>query len=94
MFQIGDRIVMNEIANDEYGCTKEGSTGVVLQVEGPDVQVAFDFLTGFPDPSPIFWVMATHCSPLTTYSQEERVLTKIRSIYARQYRKTGQCCFL
>lgn len=83
MLQVGDRIIMNELANDEYGCTKGGSTGTILALSGFDARVEFDLLTGYPDPASIFWVDLRHCDPLITGSLEERVVHKIKEMENR-----------
>lgn len=85
MFQVGDRIIMNELANDEYGYTKSGSTGTILNLSefDFDAEVKFDLLTGYPDPISIFWVDLRHCDPLITGSLEERVVHKIKEMENR-----------
>lgn len=83
MFQVGDRIIMNELANDEYWCTQGGSTGTILNLSGFDAKVEFDLLTGHSDSVSIFWVDLRHCDPLITGSLEERVVHKIKEMENR-----------
>ncbi|MCX6824382.1 MAG: radical SAM protein [candidate division SR1 bacterium] len=45
-FNKGDKIVMNKLANDEYGYTQEGSTGEILNKAGKEFNVRFDHITG------------------------------------------------
>lgn len=83
MFQVGDKIIMNGLADDAYGCTRSGSTGTILEVDEQEIKVAFDLLTGYSDPTSIFWVEKCHCELLTIYSREERVIKKIKQMETR-----------
>lgn len=84
-FNVGDYIVMKQRGN-HYAYTKYKSTGVVLEVEGDQVHVEFDHMTGdVPayETENKFWVDAGFCKLAKKLTQQERVCAKIKQMEAR-----------
>lgn len=95
MFNVGDEVEIFQDPYHHYDFSKVGSYGVIITPENHygAVRVQFSFVNnplwvGFPISFNI------KARDLVLRNGGDLVLRKIRSMYARQYRKTGQCCFL
>ena len=98
MFNVGDEVEIFQDPYHHYDFSKVGSYGVIIAPENHygAVRVQFSFVNnplwdGFPISLNI---KSRDLALRKAGDKSEVVLRKIRSMYARQYRKTGQCCFL
>lgn len=98
MFNIGDVVEVFMDIPDIYPITRIGSWGVVSRIDGGgDVWVGFEEVTGSctEEGNHHYPISPQHLSLRDkNLLKKTAVERKIRSMYARQYRKTGQSCFV
>lgn len=98
MFNVGDVVEVFIDIPERYPITRAGSWGVVTEIDRwGDVWVDFEEVTGSCRElgNHHYSIKPQHLSFLDkNLLKKTAVERKIGAIYARQYRKTGQNCFL
>lgn len=97
MFNVGDEVEVISDVNNNYDFTRVGSLGRVIWVESNHLEVEFTFINNpswSGDTTLTFSIKIADLALVAAVGRIDLVTRKIRSIYARQYRKTKLPCFL
>lgn len=86
MLIVGDEVIINASAHDEYSYSMPGSTGTILKISDTLVQIRFNYLV-YPyeaDKNPVWWIDLNHVSILNKYTPQEKVCRKIKQMEERR----------
>ena len=86
MLKVGDEIIINNTAGDEYSYSRPGSTGTIIERDSHHVRIQFNYLV-IPYEgckNPVWWISLKHVSSLKIYTPQEKVCLKIKQMEERR----------